>query len=607
MVGEQYPESFPPATRAHVSRRAEGRGGPAGGGGSRALRVAFPGMRSRTRPQSARPAAGPAPRRAAPRVASWRVSALVGLAALAAYLWLAPTASGDRDSSEFTLVLALDGIAHPTGYPLYTLFGHAFVTAAHALGAGWPFAANAWSALGGAVAMALLHALAVRLPPPPARAEGLERRLPPLLPVAFMLFHPAWTQVTTVAEVYSWHLAWVLALAVRFASWPAPGAAGNDGGRAGDRGRAIGWGLLCGAGLAHHLTSVLVMAPLTLALVAIARPGARRGLGLLAAAAVGALVPLTSVLFLRAKMVHAGPAHWPMLEDSWAGFWAHVTGSQYRGLFGRFAPEPLDRQLIEAHVFPFLALGAVALLAAWRLAAPGRGRAVLAGLAAAAALQAGFTFLYGVEDPSAYFVPALALGLAALAPAVAGLAAAGRSAPRAARALAVGLAVVAVALSVPWARSARQLRATFIGLDGFVHAQWERITVERGIVLWPRDMYQRLREYQLLGGEKPGLDVLNPHMFPSAAVRRRFTERHGFDPVGELRMSPEDMLAPAGESAGGREFALALARRINERTPLPVVLFEPELPRVTVLPKPRAPSEGAPHAHDERAPLSPDR
>ncbi|TMQ53662.1 MAG: DUF2723 domain-containing protein [Candidatus Eisenbacteria bacterium] len=73
-------------------------------------------------------------------------SAALGAAFFAIYLLLAPAVPGDKDSGEFTLVLATNGVAHPTGYPLFTIFGHGFVRIAHALGASWAYAANAWSA-----------------------------------------------------------------------------------------------------------------------------------------------------------------------------------------------------------------------------------------------------------------------------------------------------------------------------------------------------------------------------------------------------------------------------------------------------------------------------
>jgi hypothetical protein len=70
----------------------------------------------------------------------------VALAALAfvGFAAGAGTVSADKDSSEFTLVLACLGVAHPTGYPLHTLLGHVFVRAMQALGAGSAQAAALW-------------------------------------------------------------------------------------------------------------------------------------------------------------------------------------------------------------------------------------------------------------------------------------------------------------------------------------------------------------------------------------------------------------------------------------------------------------------------------
>jgi hypothetical protein len=113
---------------------------------------------------------------------SWVGSALVALAALALYLTYLPPVSGEGDSSEFTLVLALDGVAHPTGYPLYTLLGHGFVQILHALGVGWAPAAGAWSAacskiLGDSLASARWMAEARRRPVVSDRLRAKARSL----------------------------------------------------------------------------------------------------------------------------------------------------------------------------------------------------------------------------------------------------------------------------------------------------------------------------------------------------------------------------------------------------------------------------------------------
>jgi hypothetical protein len=131
--------------------------------------------------------------------ASAWTSLAVGVAFLAAYVIWTPQASGDKDSSEFTAVLATLGLAHPTGCPIYTLLGHAFVRALHGLGGGWAWAANVWSAVGGAVAMGLWHAFSARL----LRREGIgpwHSAAVALLPTAALGLNPVWTAETTLAE-----------------------------------------------------------------------------------------------------------------------------------------------------------------------------------------------------------------------------------------------------------------------------------------------------------------------------------------------------------------------------------------------------------------------
>src|ERR687884_80369 len=87
-----------------------------------------------------------------------------GVAALVLYLHsLAPTitmANGAGDSGELASTAYTLGIAHPTGYPLYTLLGFVITH----LGGGEPaFSLNAFSAVMGAVTVGLLLLLALHV------------------------------------------------------------------------------------------------------------------------------------------------------------------------------------------------------------------------------------------------------------------------------------------------------------------------------------------------------------------------------------------------------------------------------------------------------------
>ena len=135
-------------------------------------------------------------------------SLAVGATAFIAYLLLAPSVSGMGDSSEWTLVLATNGVAHPTGYPLYTLLGHLSCRLLHAFGVSWPSAANAWSALGGAIAVALLHAVTLELTEAGLGMGVRTRQFVALLPTALFAVQPITLREATAAEVNIWSAAW---------------------------------------------------------------------------------------------------------------------------------------------------------------------------------------------------------------------------------------------------------------------------------------------------------------------------------------------------------------------------------------------------------------
>src|SRR5438105_4972036 len=101
----------------------------------------------------------------------WSWAAAVAALVLAATIAMTPPVPGDGDCGEFTMVLARGALAHPTGYPIYTMAGHAFCLAAHAAGASWELAAALWSAVGGGVAAYFFFRLADRLCGAPATSR----------------------------------------------------------------------------------------------------------------------------------------------------------------------------------------------------------------------------------------------------------------------------------------------------------------------------------------------------------------------------------------------------------------------------------------------------
>ncbi len=508
-------------------------------------------------------------------------SLIVALVALAVYLTECPAVTGDKDSPEFTLVLALAGVSHPTGYPLYTLLGHVFVRLLHGLGATWAYAANAWSALGGAVAIYFLHRLAARLVPAESRLGRRGRLLLGLLPVGLFAFNPIWTYETTLAEVNSWHVAWAMGAALFFTRLTQ--AIARDGERPASwlYRNAAAWGFVCGLGGAHHATSLFVSAPLSIALLLALALRRRLRVGLIPVVIIAACVPLLSYGFILWRASHPAPMQWWGLTPGLEGLLWHATGGAYAKALGGYAPGPQQRQLLLWYVYPFLFPGLLILLASAARARGFGGRTVLWGLAAAALLGTAYTFEYGVTDPSSYFLYPMAFGLAALAPLLGQLLAGGARLRRAARAIASLLGLASVVLWAPWLRTGQQRVGMFVSFDQLVRRMWTAIPADTGFVFWTDDLHTKLLGYQLLDHQKPGLTVEYGFLLYRPEIRARFAQRYGFDPAEGL--PPLTGLGGPGANASLERAVDAVEARVSAMSPLPVFHFDPGVPTVRLI------------------------
>jgi hypothetical protein len=141
------------------------------------------------------------------------LAACCWLLSLALYVQtLAPSvATLFDDSLEFPLVSHRLGIAHPTGYPLYTLLGKLF-TLGPWHNVAW--AVNLLSAVAGATTVALVYLVARQL---------TRRRLPAFLGAIALAVSPVFWSQSIIAEVYTLNSAFVAAmlwLALRWARQP---------------------------------------------------------------------------------------------------------------------------------------------------------------------------------------------------------------------------------------------------------------------------------------------------------------------------------------------------------------------------------------------------
>jgi hypothetical protein len=102
-----------------------------------------------------------------------------------------------------------------------------------------------------------------------------------------------------------------------------------------------------------------------------------------------------------------------------------------------------------------------------------------------------------------------------------------------------------------------------------LHHLWMRVPFEQGFVVFGDDLVHRLWEYQLLRGEKPRVIALNPALLSYPRYHAAFLARHGFDPLEGL--PPTSVI----DEASKRAWFKAVTDRINHRSPLPVLVFDP--------------------------------
>jgi hypothetical protein len=298
--------------------------------------------------------------------------------------------------------------------------------------------------------------------------------------------------------------------------------------------------------------------------------------------------------------LHPAAFQWSELEPGLRGLVTHLTGAQFQRLLGRFAPSELQQGFLSWYVYPFLLPGLlVGLGAAARARCPAE-RTILWSLAASALLGTAYAFDYGVPDPSSYFLHPLVLGLAALAPLVGGFLAGGASARRAALTVSALLGLAATVLTVPWLRTGRQRGEAFVSFDRLVHQMWLSIPADSGVVFWTSELTSKLREYQLLRGEKPGLTAVNGFMLYTPGARLPFMRRYGFDPVAGIALPSRPRGTPAADEALIREAVDSVQARVNATTLLPVFVFDPDpvRPSLRMLLKPGADTAAARAAGD---------
>ncbi len=328
-----------------------------------------------------------------------------GLLALASLVLYAATAAPSvatlfDDSLEFQVVAPTLGIAHPSGYPLYTLLGKLatllipFRDAAGRL--------NLFSALCAAAAVGVLYLVAAKL--------AGNRFAAGVAVVAFAI-SPAWWSQATIAEVYALHGLLVALFLYCLLRWEESGGQGRRG--EGEKGRSDAWlsaaALACGLGMAHHRMMALLL-PAALVFIfwtdrALIRQPRRwwRPIGL-------GLAPLLLYLYLPLRGAQGitsldgtytatsrGTLDWVLAR----GYSVFLTGNPFG--VERGASSYLALFLEQMGVLP-LVVAVMGLARAWRLSTR---RATFLLLATVAQIAFGMT--YKVQDVEVFFIPAFML------------------------------------------------------------------------------------------------------------------------------------------------------------------------------------------------------
>jgi len=297
------------------------------------------------------------------------------------------------DTLEFQLVLPTFGIAHPTGYPLYTLLGGVW---SRLLPVGnWAWRVNVLSAVAAATTVTLSFVLTRRLT---RRESGCGDNWAGLVAAAAFGFGPVWWAQATVAEVYALHNLLVAAILTVAVSLSPQRAAFNR--------QMTLLLLLIGLGLAHHRTVLLLLPGLSIYLLwtapAILRPQ-RAWLAWLAAL----LTPLLLYAYLPLRAVQGVADLNSSYVNTWPGFLDHVLARRYTSFF---AANPLSHSYTAADWWQLwlaqsgwlgagLSVLGLGLLADRRLR-PGW---VLIVLVLAANLI--FAVTYRVPDPEVFWLP----------------------------------------------------------------------------------------------------------------------------------------------------------------------------------------------------------
>ena len=255
------------------------------------------------------------------------ISILLGAGAFVLYAsTLAPTVlSGD--GGEFQFVPYLAGIAHPTGYPLYTLLGWVW---SHLLPVGdVAYRLNLFSAFWAALAVALVYPTARILVRQalPDLTPSIHRLLAVWASATLAVTPTLWSQ-SIIAEVYGLHILVVVLVLYLVLMWGDRTAGGAP-----DHRFLLGAALAYGLGLAHHATTLLLAPAILIYILLVDRQILGRWRLLLQALAL-ILLPLLLYLYIPLRAPHTPYLRLDLAAETQLVLYENTLGNLLRFISG---------------------------------------------------------------------------------------------------------------------------------------------------------------------------------------------------------------------------------------------------------------------------------
>ncbi len=443
-------------------------------------------------------------RRGSPRWAALAGAAALGLFALAAAPGALP-----GDAGEFQVVVARWGVAHPPGYPLYTLLAGAL---GRLVPVGlWAWRVNVFSAIVGALAVAAVGV---------AVAGETRRAWAGWIAGLALAASATFWMVATQASIRPLSVLLVAAMLEAMLAYRRAARANRA-----TRPALIRFGLAAGFGVTHHGSLVFLGAVLAGAIAAADWRAWRRWPVAVLAALPGALPWLYFLVRADGFLAPAG-------LDTWGGFWDHVLARGFAGdALGSLGPDtwPEHWQVAREMVALQWPLALIALALAGLAAALIRDRWLGLTLAAGLLVHTAVSITYPASPMSEYMLPVYVL-------------------------LAVAAGWLVGTVPRPWSTllSAAALAGIALGLA----ANWR--TTER---LYDHEAERRAVLLETLIGAPEGALALAP--WHSATALWYAQQVDGIRPDVEVRyVAPQGAETPMETWAGAIEAGMAAGRDV---------------------------------------------